>query len=337
METFSFRAPPRRTAVFDAYWRFAAERQRAFYRRLSGDTPFSTDPIIARHRFTNAYRAADRVSQYLIRNVVYRSEYSNVEDLFFRTVLFRTFNKITTWQLLEQRVGPVTWETYRFDNYDRALSSALTNGKRVYSAAYIMPSRSGRFASPRKHRNHLRVIELMMRERVPQRMAECRRAEHAFTILRSYPMIGDFLGYQFLIDLNYGPLLNFSEMEFVVAGPGARGGIAKCFSEDAGLGTADIIRYMAESQVEEFSRRGIEFDSLWGRPLQLIDCQNLFCEIDKYARLAYPEFTPPGGRSRIKQRYTASLEMLRMWFPPKWNLNDRIPKAILAHEGSHGL
>jgi len=330
IDIVSIRAPLRPTALYDAYWRFAAERQRTFYRRLANERPFSDDPVISRHRFTNAYRAADRVSQYLIRHVLYGAAPLDATDAFFRTLLFRTFNKIGTWQLLEARVGPLSWSRYRFDKYDRALSAALGARQRIYSAAYIMPSRSAQFDSQRKHRNHLRIIELMMAESVPQRIADASSAEQAFMILRSYPLIGDFLGYQFLTDLNYGPLLTFSEMDFVVAGPGALGGIAKCFPDAAGRTAADIIRHVALSQDEEFARRGIDFQSLWGRPLQLIDCQNLFCEVDKYSRVAYPEFTPPLGRTRIKQVYRVSPEPLRMWFPPKWRINHRIPKALLA-------
>jgi len=41
----------------------------------------------------------------------------------------------------------------------------------------------------------------------------------SFDLLKSYATIGDFLAYQYLIDLNYSTLLNFSEMEFVVPGP----------------------------------------------------------------------------------------------------------------------
>ena len=51
----------------------------------------------------------------------------------------------------------------------------------------------------------------------------------AFSILAGYPGIGAFLAYQFLIDLNYAARLGFSEMEFVVPGPGPRDGIRKCF------------------------------------------------------------------------------------------------------------
>ena len=58
------------TEVFDTYWRFAAERQRIFFRKAAGNQPpWTSDPILVRYRFTNAYRAADRVSQFLIREV----------------------------------------------------------------------------------------------------------------------------------------------------------------------------------------------------------------------------------------------------------------------------
>ena len=72
------------TVVYDTYWKFAAARQRAFFRRLSGEPVLTSDPIIERHRFTNAYRAADRVSQYLIKRVIYVPEFQELEDVFFR-------------------------------------------------------------------------------------------------------------------------------------------------------------------------------------------------------------------------------------------------------------
>ena len=118
----------------------------------------------------------------------------------------------------------------------------------------------------------------------------------AFEIMLGYPTIGDFLAYQLVTDLNYSCLINFSEMEFVMPGPGARSGIRKCFETTGGLSDADLIRRVTDMQQIEFEQRGIWFKSLWGRQLQLIDCQNLFCEVDKYARIAHPEAkekTPP--------------------------------------------
>ena len=72
------------TEVFDTYWRFAALRQDLFMRRVvGGRPPWTEDPVLASYRFTNVYRASDRVSQYLIRNVLYRGEQTG-KEMFFR-------------------------------------------------------------------------------------------------------------------------------------------------------------------------------------------------------------------------------------------------------------
>src|SRR5438876_4785648 len=150
-----------------------------------------------------------------------------------------------------------------------------------------------------------------------------------FDKLIAYPMMGDFLAYQYVIDLNYSDYLNFSEMEFVVPGPGARGGLRKCFHSLGGLSEADAIRLVTERQESEFERLGLNFKSLWGRPLQLIDCQNLFCEVDKYARVAHPEIVGITGRARIKQRFRMRLNPIIPWYPPKWGLNERIANEVV--------
>jgi hypothetical protein len=143
----------------------------------------------------------------------------------------------------------------------------------------------------------------------------------AYELLRTLPGIGPFLAYQFATDLNYTTHLNFSEMEFVVPGPGARDGMRKCFKDLGDYSEADAIRWVADRQDEEFKARGLTFRSLWGRPLQLIDCQNLFCEVDKYARVRHPEIAGYSGRTRIKQKFTSRGPQLQLWFPPKWGIN----------------
>jgi NTP pyrophosphatase (non-canonical NTP hydrolase) len=142
--------------------------------------------------------------------------------------------------------------------------------------------------------------------------------------LRSYPTLGDFLAYQYVIDLNYSPLTDFTEMEFVVPGPGALDGLRKCFADRGGLNDAEVIRFMADRQQAELERLGLPFRSLWGRPLQLIDCQNLFCEVDKYARERHPDVNGLSGRTRIKQKFTPTDTPVAYWYPPKWGINDLV-------------
>src|SRR5271168_3018245 len=102
-------ASVRTTPVFDTFWRFASMRQELLFRRLARiPAPWTSDPILARHKFTNVFRASDRVSQYLIRNVIYSGEQSP-EESFFRIILFKLFNRTETWEILLQELGQITW------------------------------------------------------------------------------------------------------------------------------------------------------------------------------------------------------------------------------------
>lgn len=122
--------PIKVTPVFDSYWRFAVERQNVFFHRLKGQPePWTHDPVISLHKFTNAYRASDRVSQYLIRHVIYRDDLpDSPSEVLFRTLLFKLFNKIETWKLLEHTFGQITFKNYKFEHYDKVLSEAMTAG-----------------------------------------------------------------------------------------------------------------------------------------------------------------------------------------------------------------
>lgn len=319
--------------VYDTYWRFAFERQNVFFRRLANaPAPWTGDPIISVHKFTNAYRASDRVSQYLIRRVIYRDDLpSSAPEVFFRTILFKLFNKIETWERLEREFGAVTYSEYNFDRYDRVLSHIMQSGERIYSAAYIMPPGGRAFGHPSKHQNHLKLLELMMKDNLVGQLERTRTMQAAFDLMRSYPTIGNFLAYQFVVDINYSEITDFSEMDFVMPGPGALDGIKKCFVDSAGRSESDLIRLMVDNQEKEFERLGIQFQSLWGRRLQLIDCQNLFCEVDKYARVAHPDVVGISGRLRIKQKFSPTGALHAPWYPPKWGINDRIASCSSMH------
>lgn len=313
----------RTTEVFETYWRFAAERQNIFFNRLSNTSPLSKDPIFHTFKFTNAYRASDRVSQYLIRNVIYKGS-QRKEEVVFRTLLFKFFNKIETWEMLSGAFGKIAIANYDVVAFDRHLTNAFVEGVRIYSNAYIMPSAGSH--GGRKHTAHLRLLERMLNDKLPVALSRAGSMEEAFALFRAYPTIGDFLAYQYATDVNYSDICNFSESEFVMPGPGAKDGIRKCFPDLPLVMAADAIRSVYEQQHAQFEHRKINFRDLWGRPLQLIDCQNLFCEVDKYSRVAHPGIAGISLRTRIKQKYRPSLKPLDVFYPPKWGLS--ISQAI---------
>lgn len=314
------------TAVYDTYWKFATKRQEVFFNRLyEREPPWTDDEIIQKYKFTNAYRASDRVSQFLIRNVIYNDEHYSPEDQCFRILFFKLFNKIETWEYIKDSVGEITYSSYNYDRYNQLLMKKINSNERIYSAAYIMPSGKSYFGNEKKHQNNLKLLEYMMESGLPQQIAKAKSLKELYEVLLSYPTLGTFLAFQFAIDINYSELCDFSEMSFVVAGPGAKNGIRKCFGDIKGYDYEDVIRYVAEKQEEEFEKRGLQFKSLFGRELQLIDCQNLFCETDKYARVAHPDIGGLNDRKRIKQQYTDyGLERIDFYYPPKWGLNHNL-------------
>lgn len=319
------RTEPRPTRVYDTYWRFACARQNLYFDRLTRSAgPWTTDPILVRNRFTNVYRAADRVSQYLIKDVIYAGEHDR-ENTIFRVLLFKVFNKIETWTLLQEQFGQLNTGVFDVRAFDVALAKAMAAGRSIYSAAYIMPAASHFAVGPSKHRTHLELLDYLVREGLLSQLGEAGSLKQLFQLLISLPSIGPFLAYQFSIDLAYGPFFDFSEDDFVQPGPGALNGLAKCFETLGDFSPAEAIEWVKDRQEFEFEQRGLEFRTLWGRRLHLIDCQNLFCEVDKYSRVAHPEFNGVTTRSRIKQRFEPKGTLPAPWFPPKWRLDVSLP------------
>jgi hypothetical protein len=307
------------TVVFDTYWRFAAERLAIFYRRYSdAEGPWTSDPILRAYRFTNTFRAADRVSQYLIREVQARPDRpQTAREIFFRTMLFKIFNRIETWEALEERLGPLEWRQIDLTKLDRALEHLWSRGRKIYSAAYIMPSPA--LGHARKHSNHIALVAQMMEDRLPERIQRARSLRSVYDLVVRYPGIGPFLAFQYTIDLNYSSMLDFEEADLVIAGPGALDGMSKCFVDTGGRTAEDVIYWVTDRQEAEFKRRGLMFLGLFGRRLQPIDCQNLFCEISKYARVAHPEVSGIANRTRIKQSYHPSSRPAPVpQFPERW-------------------
>ena len=316
------------TVVFDTYWHFARERLAMYYRRLKGSTaPWTTDPILSTYRFTNTYRATDRVTQYLISEIQYHPDRSQEpQEIFFRTLIFKFFNKVETWEALERQHGPLNWSTVDLGSVDATLSTLLQRRVRIYSSAYITPP--PRFGALRKHTNHLKLIAKMMDERVFECIQNASGLQGVYSTLLRYPGLGRFLAYQFAIDLNYSNILQFNEEDFVIAGPGAVDGVSKCFVGMNRLSPEDVIYWVTDNQERELTRRDINFPGLFGRKLQPIDCQNLFCEVSKYARVKHPEISGHSKRRRIKQLYKCIDRLIPPpFFPPRWNLDVSIRKT----------
>lgn len=198
----------KKTRVYDTYWKFAYERQNIFMRKLRGIKSNITDDVILKeYKFTNTYRASDRVSQYLIKNIIYQIGYTE-EDTIFRILLFKTFNNIDTWKKLENRFENINYKSFNIDKYGKVLKDYYNKGEKLYSGAYIMASGKTFFGQERKFMNHLMLIDYMLKDNVTKKIIQCKKLEELYNVLLSYPTIGTFLAYQYAIDINYSELVS---------------------------------------------------------------------------------------------------------------------------------
>lgn len=309
----------KRQEIYDLYWYFANERQNIFIKKLNGDTPpWTNDPILKTYKFCNSYRVNDRVSQYLLKNVIYNGKTYKDEDMLFRIILFKLFNKESTWELLIKEFKDITLSTFDMKEYSNVLTNAINNNIKIYNDAYISCATKA-FGYDRKHDNHLALLNKMfIIDKVQDKILKCTNMEQAFNIIKSYPLIGNFMAYQLITDINYSNIVDWKEDEFTVAGPGSLRGIKKCFIDKGNLSNEDIIRYMYNHQEEEFKRLNLDFKTIGNRKLQLIDIQNIFCELDKYCREKVPSLK--SNRTKIKKKYIPKQTKIEYIYPPKWNI-----------------
>lgn len=305
--------------TFRFYFYFIQERMNIFWKKYEHKDLLTEDPILQKYKFTNVYRACDRVSQYLIRDVIYNDlDRYTPEDVLLRILVFKVFNKIETWKYIRE-LTDITINSFNVERLSKNLSQRQKDGP-IFSNAYMMAGCHSDYPTIKtKHQLWLQVIEdEFIKKKGVTEIMKARSMKEVYQLLRVYPLIGDFLAYQYTIDLNYSPYLNFDEDSFVKAGVGAVRGIKKCFLS-YGSCYEDAIVYTHNHFEELQVRYGFsDFRLLPGRNLKLIDLQNCFCETDKYLRAKMPELKV--GNVRIKQHYKPSNDKINYYFPDKWGV-----------------
>jgi hypothetical protein len=296
------------------YWEFACERQNVFYTKIEQDSgPYTNDLILQKYKFCNAYRVLDRVSQFLLKEVIYCEKEYGLEDTVFRIIFFKIFNLPNTWLEAEKHFKEISLKTFDYEKYSNFLLN-LKQSKAIYNSAYIMCANKV-FGFSYKHQNHLYLLHKMFKQDdLPKKLAACKTFEDAFNVIVSYPLIGNFLAYQYVTDLNYSKYFNWDDNSFTVAGPGSKRGIQKVFGKVKNY--EEKIKETYFTQEESLKKYDLSFKYLKNHKLTLIDIQNLFCEFDKYLREANPSLI--SNRTKIKAKYKKTQGRINYVLPPKW-------------------
>lgn len=320
---------PNKLLYYYFYW--ISERQNIFWKRLKGEKqPYSTDEIFNQNKFTNVYRILDRVSQFLISEVIYNGKQYSRKDMFWRILLFKHFNNIKTWNYLVANLSDVTAST-SLDDISKLLKDYMAYGGKIYSSAYMMTASFMKNPSIKKvygitdtkykHEAYMCIFKTVKKNGLDERLLESQSFEEVFNHLTTIITVGRFLAYQYTVDLNYSPLFNFSENDFIACGPGTIRGIDRTFNFKKKVPHEEVVHYLHYNFDYYMTQYELEFKPLYGRNPTKTDLLNCFCETDKYLRQA--NIQTEGKKifgSRMKSKFKPNSNKINYQFPAKWNL-----------------
>lgn len=275
---------------------------------------WTTDPILANYKFCNTFRVLDRVSQYIITEVIEKGPQRR-EEITFRVLLFSTYTNIRTYEILRKKINPFTWEAYKRADYEKVLRGLYDNGITIYTGAYQKPAPELGFAE--NFMNHLAFLEVLMQE-LPAQLRDAKYIADIFDYLRTFKSMGDFTAYQLILNLSYSNVMNFSEYDFVEICIGSRRGLKRCFSQTIPRSVeVDLVRWMQMTQHEHFQRLGIEFNGLGPDhlPMMLCDIEHMLCELDKYIRQC--------TNKSMGRPFTPSGTLPKLRLPKAWSIKSR--------------
>ena len=289
--------------------------------------------------FCNSYRVLDKVSQYLISEVIEKGDQS-AEETVFRVVLFNLFTKIETWELLQKELGPLTWKGYNRERYVDVLREAVEEGHKLYTCAFIKPAPkiAGQPRGQKNYEGHLTFLEWMMGNELHAKSSNSPTMADLFDWLEPFPSMGLFSAYQLMLCLSYTKVANFHQNDFVVVGPGSRSGLSKLFGKSLGRHSSNdgfcskVMRYLAENQDYFFALGGFEFRGLGPKklPLGIADIEHSLCEVDKYCRAAHPQLK--AKRTNLHRSFSSSKPLPPLVLPKAWkDRRRRIPRVKEDH------
>ncbi|KAK7055139.1 chromo domain-containing protein [Favolaschia claudopus] len=305
------------TPVLDTLFHWLAERKAIDDRRREGmPAPWTEDPVLSEYKFCNAYRVLDRTTQFIISEVIEKGSHLSDTELLFRILLFNCFNRIETWELLEEAFGArLTWARFDLKAYGKVLSQAIADGVSLFTAAYMKIGK--KIDHDANHMRHLQLLQILMRD-LPVILRNAKYAADVFERVAAYQGLGDFAAFQLVIALSYSRLFNYSANDFVIAGLGASSGLVKIFGRSVTKAKeavphieGDILRWLVTTQREHFARLNLEFSFLRNAKgqeleLDLMDFEHAVCEVDKYARKAHPRIRGIGNRTQLRGSFNPS-------------------------------
>jgi hypothetical protein len=263
------------------FWGFVNERMRIWHKRMKGlpRNKWTNDPVLLNYKFCNVYRELDRGTQYVISSIIRNTDMSE-RDKLLNLMFYRLFNLPETHMAVSDilRVGCNLEEVY-----DRLIAHKNVCGK-VFSDAYMITGQSSVSKSKDKIKMLIDVFKKDIMPKLNQYYGGVRYAgtmAEAWNVLRQIPNLGDFIGYQVLLDWCYLDNVKFQDYNsWCYPGPGALKGLKYVFGKDVSIPEARRLIF------DLTKNQRLEKDLRWNNhPLSIHNVENCLCEYGKYVRI----------------------------------------------------
>jgi len=263
--------------------------------------PWTRDPILSTFRFCNVRRADDRVSRWVIRNVIQR--YQGNPNLWIMLALARYINWPPALQKLMKGGG---WPAKADVPARLARAAEILDDpeekEKMWTGAYMIRAESNKTAPWYAWGKGAYVMKIVIERELWKARGEFREffsrdirtVQYAHSLLAGRYGWGSFMAGQVVADWTYTPLLSGAADLYTWAplGPGSLRGLNRLY------GRALDYRLKQEDAIPEMraARDAIVSDYPELADLTLHDVQNCLCETDKYLRTKLGEGRP---RSRF--------------------------------------
>jgi hypothetical protein len=274
---------------------FVKAREALRKKKAEGGPPPHTDnEILQKYRFTNVRRPFDRVSRWLIENVLLEKHIESDLDSFLK---FSALCRWVNWPPTIKAIMDAGHFPNKHPNYKaigKLIDARKKSGEKTWTGAYLIRAKPG----SKKGKGHfvaVEVIEKPLTKAMPALVAalsnNVRTRRAVWGVLYNCHNWGPFLSGQVVDDWSWTPLLASALDTFTWApqGPGSLRGFNRL------LGLPLKTRHSEEEwcihlqmwRKEIIHELGPEFKSM-----TLMDCQNSLCETDKILRVKNGEGRP---------------------------------------------
>lgn len=265
-------------------WIKAREELRC--RKESGmKQPWTFDPILAQYRFTNIRRRDDRVSRWIIKNVIPWQEHPEFLEFL---ALCRWINwPPTIKEILDSGFGPTCGTAVNWPTIIKLIDAKTDRREKAWTGAYMI--RADNRAGVKRSKADYIVKDVCLggirpcKDLLFQVFEYYKTRQGVWSVAGARHCWGSFMAGQFTDDLTWTKFLAKPKDDYTWApqGPGSRRGYNRVVGDPI---KTPIHDHDWLENLRLWRQEAVEALGKGYKDLTLMDVQNCLCEFDKYER-----------------------------------------------------